>query len=150
MSLKKKTVSAVFQNSLAKQMQTKLYLKSFYKNHLGDFLEILSSKHLTAPETALAFWAFSVFDRIVFLPFPQPSFPFLVSWGKWIWWSRHFSLSVYKMTSFFVMAAWCSIEWEYHNLFNGHYDCLEFFSATEVWRSLSIILCSPFTYCISE
>ena len=41
-------------------------------------------------------------------------------------------LSVYKMTSFFVMAAWCSVEWEYHNLFNGHYDCLEFFSATEV------------------
>ena len=44
----------------------------------------------------------------------------------------HFSLSVYKMTSFFVMAAWCSIEWEYHNLFNGHYNYLEFFSATEV------------------
>ena len=37
-------------------------------------------------------------------------------------------MSICKMTSVFVMAAWHSIEWEYHKLFNGHCGCLEFFS----------------------
>lgn len=36
------------------------------------------------------------------------------------------------------MASWCSVEQEYHNLFNGHYGCLEFLLLS--LKGLSIIL----------